>query len=178
VDGVYRPPIPPINASGLTGKRQCPREPATPPAHLTGSRLASHFGRVSEWVDILKWRELFEFLPVRFALGLPVREQLAFNSAEYSRNRRGVVSLYKGGELSIDYQTKHSMNIYKVSSPNMPEAVYVGSTDQTGKARWSQHKCLKSNTCTSKHIVAAGGASLDILETVTDTSVNLVDREY
>jgi hypothetical protein len=37
-----------------------------PPAHRTGSRLASHFGRVSEWVDVLKWRELFEFLPVPY----------------------------------------------------------------------------------------------------------------
>jgi hypothetical protein len=60
----------------------------------------------------------------------------------------------------------------------MPEAVYVGHTEQTGKARWKSHKCLKSNTCMSKHIVAAGGASLDILETVTDPAVNMADREY
>jgi hypothetical protein len=72
----------------------------------------------------------------------------------------------------------HMHHIYEVTSPNMPKTVYVGSTDQTEKARWGQHKCLKSNTCMSKHIVAAGGASLDVLETVTDPSVNLVDREF
>jgi hypothetical protein len=70
------------------------------------------------------------------------------------------------------------MHIYKVSSPNMPEAVYVGHTEQTGKARWKNHKCLKGNDCMSKYIVAAGGASLDILETVTDPAVNMADREF
>ena len=69
------------------------------------------------------------------------------------------------------------MLIYKISSPNMPKTVYAGSTKQTGKARWSKHTST-SNGCMSKGIIAAGGASMVVLETVTDTSVNLVDREF
>ena len=68
------------------------------------------------------------------------------------------------------------MLIYKVSSPNLANTVYIGSTGQTKDDRETPHMC-KSNTCMSKLIVAAGGASLEVLETVTDPSVNLVDLE-
>jgi predicted Zn-ribbon and HTH transcriptional regulator len=68
------------------------------------------------------------------------------------------------------------MLIYQVSSPNLANTVYIGSTGQTKDDREKQH-LSKSNGCTSKLIVAAGGASLEVLETVTDPSVNLVDLE-
>jgi hypothetical protein len=69
------------------------------------------------------------------------------------------------------------MLVYVISSPNLPNTVYVGSTEKTWKVRWSTHTS-PSNSCMSKGIVAAGGASMDVIETVTDPSVNLVDREF
>ena len=69
------------------------------------------------------------------------------------------------------------MLVYKITSPNMPNTVYVGSTVRTEEERWGEHTG-KSNSCSSKHIVAVGDAKMDVIETVTDPSVNLVDREY
>ena len=68
------------------------------------------------------------------------------------------------------------MLLYQISSPNLANTVYIGSTVRTEDERWGEHTS-KSNGCTSKLIVAAGGAKMDILETVTDPSVNLVDLE-
>jgi hypothetical protein len=68
------------------------------------------------------------------------------------------------------------MLLYQITSPNLANTVYIGSTGQTKDDREKQH-LAKSNGCTSKLIVAAGGASLEVLETVTDPSVNLVDLE-
>ena len=69
------------------------------------------------------------------------------------------------------------MLIYVIASKNLPNTVYIGSTEHTKKQRWSKHKS-KSNSCNSRKIMAAGGAEIDILETVDDPSVNLVDREF
>ncbi len=69
------------------------------------------------------------------------------------------------------------MLVYIISSPNLPNTVYVGSTEKTWKKRWSTHT-TPSNGCMSKGIIAAGGASMVVVETVTDPSVNLVDREF
>jgi hypothetical protein len=69
------------------------------------------------------------------------------------------------------------MLVYVISSPNLPNTVYVGSTEKTWKVRWSTHT-TPWNGCMSKGIIAAGGASMVVVETVTDPSVNLGDREF
>jgi predicted Zn-ribbon and HTH transcriptional regulator len=69
------------------------------------------------------------------------------------------------------------MLIYVIASKNLPNTVYIGSTVRTKAERWSEHEC-KSNSCNSRKIMAARGAEMDILETVVDPSVILVDREF
>jgi hypothetical protein len=52
--------------------------------------------------------------------------------------------------------------IYKIVSPNT-KLVYYGSTVKELSARFSGHKTVKSN-CTSKHIIAFGGAVIELIK--------------
>jgi predicted Zn-ribbon and HTH transcriptional regulator len=70
------------------------------------------------------------------------------------------------------------MLVYKITSPNMPNTVYVGSTVRTKEERWNEHSAQSNDCKNSKHIIEAGGAEMDVLETVTDPTVKLVDREF
>ena len=69
------------------------------------------------------------------------------------------------------------MLIYVITSKNLPNTVYIGSTVRTKAERWSEHES-KTNSCNSKKIIAAGCAKMDILEIVNDPTVTLVDREF
>ncbi len=65
--------------------------------------------------------------------------------------------------------------IYKITSPHTTKC-YIGSTIRPLKKRWSQHK--NSGTGSSQHIIKAGDASIECLESVTvDSKYALEDLE-
>ena len=53
--------------------------------------------------------------------------------------------------------------IYSIRSYLRPDLVYIGSTVQSLAVRFGGHKS-KSNTCSSKEIVALGDAYIELIE--------------
>tara|TARA_R110000868_G_scaffold231276_1_gene484641 strand:+ start:595 stop:1056 length:462 start_codon:yes stop_codon:yes gene_type:complete len=56
------------------------------------------------------------------------------------------------------------ITIYCIQSPNLPNTIYIGKTKLKLIVRFRQHK-HHTNTCSSKEIINAGNADIDILDT-------------